>query len=106
MGFWERNRFGRLEYHSLTKEVEKYFTPNEEFRNVILSGERVYFQSFSKIFSYDYQEFEIIRPEGFINSIPDGGDRIFVNIMNKGIYQISGSEFSPFLVTGTGRIFP
>ena len=99
LGYWERNELGRLEYHSLKKEVEENFTPNEEFWNVITSGDRVYFQSFSKIYIYDYQKFEIARPEGFINSISDGGDRIFVNIMDKGIYEISGTTISPYLVS-------
>ncbi|HAQ20292.1 MAG TPA: regulator [Prolixibacteraceae bacterium] len=98
LGYWERNSLGRLEYHSLKKEVESNFTANEEFWNVIISNDRVYFQSFSKVFIYDYQKFEIVYPEGFVNSISDGGDRIFVNVMNKGIYQIKGAEFSPYLV--------
>lgn len=99
LGFWERNALGRLEYHSLKKEVEKNFTANEEFWNVIAFSEMVYFQSFSKIYIYDYQKFEIVRPEGFINSISDGGDRIFVNIMNKGIYEIAGNKLTPYLVS-------
>ncbi len=98
LGYWERNVMGQLEYNSLKKEVEENFTSNEEFWNVIVSGNRVYFQSFSKIYIYDYQKFEIVRPEGFINSISDGGDRIFVNIMNQGIYQISGTKYTPYLI--------
>jgi hypothetical protein len=99
LGYWERNNLGRLEYHSLKKEVEENFTTNEEFWTVITSGDHVYFQSFSKIFIYDYTKFEIVRPEGFINSISSGGDRIFVNIMNKGIYEINGTQLKPYLVT-------
>lgn len=99
LGFWERNAIGRLEYHSLKKEVEKNFTANEEFWNVITFGDHIYFQSFSKIFIYDYQKFEIVQSPGFINSISDGGDRIFVNIMNKGIYEIVGNQLIPYLVT-------
>jgi len=99
LGFWERNSLGQLEYHSLKNEVAASFTANEEFWNVISANDRVYFQSFSKIYIYDFQKFEIIQPEGFINSISDGGDRIFVNIMNQGIYEISGNSIKPFLVT-------
>jgi DNA-binding CsgD family transcriptional regulator len=98
LGYWERNELGRLEYHSLKQEIEQNFTTNEEFWNVIAQGKHVYFQSFSKVYIYDYQKFEVIRPEGFINSISDGGDRIFVNIMNKGIYQLSGVTLSPYLI--------
>jgi len=98
LGFWERNSLGRLEYHSLKKEVEANFTTNEEFWNVITAGDRVYFQSFSKVYIYDYQKFEIVRPEGFVNSISEGTGRIFVNIMDKGIYEILGTKLQPYLV--------
>lgn len=98
LGYWERNTLGRLEYHSLKKEVEQNFTSNEEFWNVIISGEKVYFQSFSKVFIYDYRKFVIVQPEGFVNSISDGGDRILVNIMNKGIYEITGAQLKPYLI--------
>lgn len=98
MGFWERNALGRLEYHSLKEEVEKDFTANEEFWNVIILNNRVYFQSFSKIYVYDYHQFKLIPADGFVNSISNGGDRIFVNVMNKGIYQISDDKLVPFFV--------
>ncbi len=98
LGYWERNELGRLNYHSLKQEIEQYFTTNEEFWNVIVLGDQVYFQSFSKVYIYDYQKFERVAPEGFINSISNGGDRIFVNIMNKGIYQITGNQLTPFLI--------
>jgi ligand-binding sensor domain-containing protein/DNA-binding CsgD family transcriptional regulator len=99
LGYWERNILGRLEYHSLKKSVDENFTTNEEFWNVITSGNRVYFQSFSKVYIYDNQKFEIVHPDGFINSISEAGNRIFVNLMNKGIFEISGTGISPFLVS-------
>lgn len=99
LGFWERNSLGRLEYHSLKKEVEANFTTNEEFWNVITAGDRVYFQSFSKVYIYDYQKFEVVHPEGFVNSISEGTGKIFVNIMNKGIYEIEGTQLQPYLVS-------
>jgi len=98
LGYWELNNLGCLEYHSLKDKVESNFTDNEEFWNVIVSGGRVYFQSFSKIYIYDYNKFEIVNPGGFINSISDGGDRIFVNIMDKGISQIIGTQLTPYLI--------
>jgi Y_Y_Y domain./Bacterial regulatory proteins, luxR family. len=98
LGYWKRNLQGRLEYTSLKNDIENEFTTNEEFWNVISQNNSVYFQSFSKIYVYDHQKFTRIQPEGFVNSISDGGDRIFVNIMNRGVYQIIGSQMTPFLV--------
>jgi len=98
LGYWKRNLQGKLEYFSLKSKIEKDFTANEEFWNVIAQNDRVYFQSFSKIYVYDYNKFELIQPAGFINSISDGGDKIFVNIMDQGVYQITGTKITPFLV--------
>lgn len=99
LGFWVENEFGQLVYHSLKDEVKSYFTTNEEFWNVIVSGDKVYFQSFSGIYIFDYKSFHVINQEGFINSMSDGGDRIFVNIMNQGVYQVEGTKLVPYLVT-------
>ena len=65
---------------------------------MITSGNRVYFQSFSKIYIYDYQKFTLVQPQGFINSISDGGDRIFVNIMDKGVFQIKDDQLTPYRI--------
>jgi len=99
LGYWERNTLGRLEYHSLKQEIESGFTTNEEFWNVITMNDKVYFQSFSKIYVYNYQKFEILPSGGFINSISDGGDRIYVNIMNKGIFEVDGNQLKPYLIS-------
>lgn len=98
LGFWERNELGRLIYHSLKKEAQPYFDTNEEFWNIVTTGDKVYFQSFSKIYCYDGHRFEIVKPGGFINSISNGTDRIFVNIMDKGIYQLVNNQLSGYLV--------
>ena len=49
LGYWDRNKYGKLEYHSLKKEVEHEFTDNEEFWTVIVTPQAIYFHSFSKI---------------------------------------------------------
>lgn len=98
LGYWQRDDRGKLQYHSLKKQVQEQFATNEEFWNVICQGEKVYFQSFSKVFIYDYSKFDCVKPQGFINSISDGGNCIYVNIMNKGIYEIRNNELRPYLI--------
>lgn len=98
LGYYTRNNQGRLDYHSLKKEVEDKFTTNEEFWNVITLNGMVYFQSFSKVYCYNYQKFDLIQPGGFINSISNGGDRIYVSIMNQGVYEIDHSHLKPSLM--------
>jgi DNA-binding CsgD family transcriptional regulator len=98
LGYWLENEFGQLVYHSLKEQVKARFTTNEEFWEVIVTGGKVYFQSFSGIYIFDYKSFRVITHVGFINSMSDGGDRIFVNLMNQGVYQIEGNQLVPYLV--------
>ncbi|MFT3738369.1 MAG: triple tyrosine motif-containing protein [Breznakibacter sp.] len=97
LGYWERNTYGKLEYQSLKKQVEQQFTDNEEFWTVIATPQVVYFHSFSKIIIYRNQKFEIIKDQGFITSISDGGDAIYVSIMDRGIFRIDGNQLIPYL---------
>lgn len=96
LGCWKRNENGRIEYQSLKHEVESYFSANEEIWDIICFNNHIYFQSFSKIYVYYNDKFEVINPGGFINSISNVGGQILVNVMNIGIYSIAGTNLSPF----------
>ncbi len=98
LGYWDRNKYGKLEYHSLKKEVEHEFTDNEEFWTVIVTPQAIYFHSFSKIVIYNQQRLYIIKDQGFISSISNGGDGIYASVMNRGIFKIDGHKLTPYLL--------
>ncbi len=97
LGYWERNQYGILEYHSLKKEIEHEFTDNEEFWTVLVTPGAIYFHSFSMIVIYEQQKFHTIKNQGFITSISNGGDGIYVSIMNRGIFRIDNHKLIPFI---------
>jgi DNA-binding CsgD family transcriptional regulator/archaellum component FlaG (FlaF/FlaG flagellin family) len=98
LGFWERNKYGRLEYHSFKKEVESEFADNEEFWTVLVTPQAVYFHSFTKIVIFEQQKLFVVKNQGFISSISNGGDGIYASVMNRGIFRIDGHTFTPYLV--------
>jgi DNA-binding CsgD family transcriptional regulator len=93
LGYWEKDTEGILRYNSLASLVEDQFTKDEEFWNIFVLKEKVYFHSFSGIFIYDSGKFEVIKP-GFVNYAVKSNDKIYFSIKDKGIYKISGNSFT------------
>nr|WP_319398177.1 triple tyrosine motif-containing protein [uncultured Carboxylicivirga sp.] len=97
LGYWKRNSLNRLEYHSLTSKIEKYFTNNEEFWSIYSTNNGIVFHSFSKLYIYRNSKFTILKPGGFINFATKINDDVFVAISKKGIYKLNKNKLQPFI---------
>jgi DNA-binding CsgD family transcriptional regulator/DNA-binding beta-propeller fold protein YncE len=97
LGYWERDSFNIPLYHSLTPLVNSHFSANEEFWNILVNHDKVYFQSFSMIYIYDSGSFRVIKPGGFISYATKTGDDVYVAIQDKGIYKVFESQLIPFI---------
>ena len=97
IGYWQRDEQGKLVYHSLNHKAETLFSQNEEFWTTVIVENRVYFHSFSSIFIYDEDEFKVIRPNAFINSISDIGGRLCLHISGKGLFIVEDTILVSFL---------
>ena len=98
IGFWERDLEGQLIYHSLNPKAESLFSPNEEFWNTVVIGNRVYFHSFSSVFIYDHDQFRVIRDTALINSISNLNGTLCLHLSRKGLYALKDGLVVPFLV--------
>lgn len=78
-GFFFPDRQGRLEYTSLADSLAPADRNFDEAWSVYLDGEKVYFCTFSNIYCYDQQKFQVIRPAG-----PGGMDHSF--LLNRQLY--------------------
>ncbi|MBE0653852.1 MAG: regulator [Bacteroidales bacterium] len=97
MGYWKRDSVGILSYTSLTPLAESEFVRNEEFWKIIIYSGKVIFQSFSGIFIFENDMFNVLRPEGFINTINLVGDSIYLHLQNKGISLLDQDKVVPAL---------
>ncbi|MGQ1888986.1 two-component regulator propeller domain-containing protein [Thermophagus sp. OGC60D27] len=97
IGFWERNNLGTLNYTSLTEQVEHYFAKNEEFWNIFIIDDKIYFQSFSGIYIYSDGQFEFIRINGFISRSDVLNQEPVIAIQGRGLYRINNNSYSPLL---------
>ncbi|SMO54426.1 regulatory protein, luxR family [Saccharicrinis carchari] len=99
LGYWERDSYNTLQYQSLTSLVDSHFSSNEEFWNILVSGDKVYFQSFSGIYIYQAGTFRVIKPGGFINYATTSGGDVYVAIQDRGIYKVIENQLMPFVET-------
>jgi len=97
IGYWERNRYGELEYTSLNNLAESLFTQNEEFWNTVIIGNRVFFHSFSSVFIYENDSFTVVRADDLIHSISKVGENLVMHIHGKGLYLLKDTTPEHFL---------
>ncbi len=91
-GYWETNDFGTLKYRSLSRLLSNYSFHDEEIWKIIILGNKVFFQAFTKIFVYDGKKIKIINPNGVISCFSEVNGRLFVHLINKGLFEIKGNS--------------
>lgn len=99
LGFWKRDNFGKLQYTSLKEKALALFTPNVEYWNIFLDGTKVLFQAFTQILVYEMGNFSVIPFDIFVNSAALIDGRLFINEIDRGIFEIRDTVKAP-LVTG------
>ncbi|MBA5629681.1 helix-turn-helix and ligand-binding sensor domain-containing protein [Moheibacter lacus] len=89
-GFWEANKYGKLNYHSLSAKVQSQIKSDEQFWNIIENGEWVLFQSLNQLFLYHTQtgQIERILTDETISKVYKVGNRIFYQVFGKGLFEI------------------
>jgi DNA-binding CsgD family transcriptional regulator len=75
-------------YKSLVHLVKDKTLETEEIWNIVVNGDKLYFQSFSVILEFNGQEFRKITPPGNIMFIHNVNGRLLVQVIDSGIYEI------------------
>lgn len=97
IGYWERDEYGVLNYHSLNSLAESMFSQNEEFWNIRITKEKVYFHSFTSVFIYDYEKFTFVRPGPLISSIGTVQEKVYVHISQEGVFILNDGILVPLI---------
>jgi DNA-binding CsgD family transcriptional regulator len=90
-GYWEKDNFGKLNYTSLSQNIQKNLVEDEQFWNIIALDENwVLFQSLNRIYSYNLRSntFKIIESTSTISKTYKVNGSIFFQELNHGIYKI------------------
>ncbi|WP_053185457.1 triple tyrosine motif-containing protein [Sunxiuqinia dokdonensis] len=97
LGYWEADNTGELHYHSLNKLAEQYFSDNEEFWNIALLDDAVYFHSFNSVLMYHNERITPIELPGFTNTMHRVGNDILLAVRNQGIFRIENGKAVPHI---------
>ena len=94
-GYWEKDNFGKLNYTSLSQNLQKELIDDEQFWNIIAFDDNwVLFQSLNRIYSYNLRNnsFKIIESTSTISKIYKVDGSIFFQDLNHGLYKIVNGE--------------
>ena len=97
MGYWEAAETGELHYHSLNELAEHHFSENEEFWNIAMQDDAVYFHSFNSILMYRNDQITPIKLPGFTNTMHRVGSEILLGVRDRGIYKIENGQAVPYI---------
>ena len=98
-GFWEKNKLGLLEYHSIVKEQNVQMLEDEQIWDIVELDNWMVFRSLQRIYLYDLNSkaLKIISAENNINSISKVDGVIYFQENGKGIFKIENG--APKLVS-------
>ena len=97
LGYWKPDKFGNLQYFSLTPNAKEFFTKNIEFWKIETSGETVYFHSFTRILSFRSDTASQIILPGFSSIMNKINGKILATVKDIGLYEIKGNQAEPYL---------
>jgi len=102
-GYWSpKDR--KLAYTSLTRLVPKNLPVTDEIWKIHTDGKRVLFQSFSSIYSYQDHKIKVIKSPGAILFLQHVGNRFFIEVLNKGLFELKGDRL--VAMPNSGSITP
>lgn len=98
-GYWEYNAKGILYYKSLIPLLPKGIKLSDEVWKIYVDGNRVLFQSFSKIFIYQNNKIKLVddaeakgQPYLFLHHV---NNRFFVEVINTGLFELKKDKIVP-----------
>lgn len=97
IGFWKTNPPGDLTYHSLNHLAGDLLANNDEFWNICVLNDAVYFHSFSKILEYRNNTISMVQLPGFANTMSRFGDKILTAVSSRGVYSIEDGQAVPVI---------
>ncbi|WP_460432567.1 ligand-binding sensor domain-containing protein [Arachidicoccus ginsenosidivorans] len=92
-GYWQKNLYGTMHYHSLNHLFKNPQFKEEEIWKIIPTANQVLFQSFSHIYSYRDGKVSSVSAPGTIMFMFPVQGKIYVDILGKGIFSI-GDDLS------------
>ncbi len=95
-GYWEDVGYGQLRYHSVSRLLGPDDRVRDEIWKIVIDGDRVLFQSFSTLYSYEDNSLETVRGMGqpflFLHQVRG---RLFIELLPSGLHEVQGLALVP-----------
>jgi ligand-binding sensor domain-containing protein/DNA-binding CsgD family transcriptional regulator len=91
-GYWKRRYDGTLAYHSLAKITN--IRKNDDIWKIYTIQNKVYFQSFTTIYIYDYMKITEVKTPFIMLFLLQTRDRFIVQGIDNGLYWFDGLNFT------------
>ncbi|MBS3775105.1 MAG: hypothetical protein KGY70_07960 [Bacteroidales bacterium] len=92
-GYWKKDNRGRMTYYSLSDTIDRDYIHNDEIWRIIPHQGKVYFQSFSTLYTYDGKNVKVLHPENNVVLLMKARERLFIHMVNQGLYEIKNNKF-------------
>jgi ligand-binding sensor domain-containing protein/DNA-binding CsgD family transcriptional regulator len=92
-GYWSaRNK--KISYTSLKNLVPRTNPVTDEIWKIITDGNRVIFQSFSKLFIYQNHKITVVKAPGTFLFLQKVKGRLYIEVLNKGLFELKGNTLT------------
>lgn len=95
-GYWTRNRYGNLDYTSLSDELGIKMIDDEHFWKILKVEDYVLFQSLNRIYIWDEDtsQVKIIEAEGVLTNMFNTPQGLFYHVLGKGLFRLTEGQGS------------
>ncbi|HEY1006073.1 MAG TPA: triple tyrosine motif-containing protein, partial [Sphingobacteriaceae bacterium] len=94
IGYWNHDASGRFTYTSLVSRIPARHALNDEIWKIYVDGNRVIFQSFSRIYIYAGGRISVVETGSSLLFLHRAKDRFFVEDLNQGLFELRGSRLN------------
>jgi len=93
-GFWDKDIYGQLNYHSLAEGLPEKDRPHDEIWKIYADEEKVLFQSFSSIYTYQEGKLKVLKSSDPFLFLFHADGRYFVEVIAKGLFEFQGGKLT------------
>ncbi|WP_460471061.1 helix-turn-helix and ligand-binding sensor domain-containing protein [Emticicia fontis] len=92
-GYWEKSANGSLVYHSLKALIKESSFGQEEIWHILETSNGIIFQSFAYMYLLQNNSVKKLQAPGNILFAFDVNGRYFLEVLDKGLYEIINNQF-------------
>ena len=95
LGYWEKNPFGNLVFHSLLDRLGQIDITHEEFWRIEEKDGAIYFQSFGRLLRYYNGNFSEIELPGPMLFLLKTNEKLYIQEIDGGLFEVLDNALMP-----------